>query len=157
MGAELKTKKREIRIITKMALEMYDEFKYDDNVFLFPDEEEGIEKAIKEVAPKVVEVARKYKLPRRAVAAVAFAVAMSRYLSFVYVTVECRCRISRVTKLMEDLGFKRVRSKCVEEIVDAARSARWNTAEEFFEALSRNFVVLDLPHEDLLIFEPIDE
>jgi len=147
-----KLKTREVRVITRMALEMFDEFRFDENVLLFYDEEKGIEKAVEEVAPKVVEVAKQYKLPRKATAAITLAVAMSRFLSFVYITVECRCSTSRIVKIMESLGFKRVKNKCVEEIVDAARSARWNVAEEFLEALGRSFVVLDIG--DILIFEP---
>ena len=149
--------KIKIGTIVRTALEMFDDFRLDDNVLLFPDEEAGVEKAIKEVAPKVAEVARRYKLPKRAVAAITLAVAMSRYLSFTYIQLECRCKAGRIVKVMEELGFKRVRDKCAKEIVEGAIAARWNTAEEFFEALGRNYVVLDLPHEDLLIFEPIEE
>jgi len=149
--------KVKIGTIIRTALEMFDDFRLDDNVLLFPDEEAGVEKAIKEIAPKVAEVARRYKLPKRAVAAITLAVAMSQYLSFTYIQLECRCKAGRIVKVMEELGFKRVKDKCAKEIVEGAIAARWNTAEEFFEALGRNYVVLDLPHEDLLIFEPIEE
>jgi len=156
MEAE-KLKTRELKIVMKMALEMFDEFRLDEDVFLFPNETEGIENVIKDAASKTVEVAKKYKLPRKATAAIVLAVAMSRFLSFTYLQLECRCKATRIIKAMKELGFRRVRDKCVMEIVEGALAARWNTAEEFFEALGRNFIVLDLPHEDLLIFEPIEE
>jgi len=159
MEAELKQIKKEIRIITKMAQEVFDDFAFDDEKIIFYDEREGIRKAIKEVAPKVVKVAKKYKLPRKAIAAIVAAVAMSHFLSFVRIEVECRCRLSKITKVMEELGFKPVRNKCMEEVIlDGALAVRWNVAEEFFEAFGRDVIVLRvLPVDEDLIFEPRKE
>jgi len=159
MGTELKQTKKEIRIVTKMAQELFEEFAFDDEKIVFYDEREEIRKAIEEITPKVVEVAKKYKLPKKAVAAIVAAVAMSKYLSFVPVDVECRCSLNKITKVMRELGFERVKSKCMEEIVlEGALSARWNVAEEFFEALGRDIVVLRvLPIDEELIFEPQEE
>jgi len=159
MEAELKQTKKELKIVTKMAQEVFDDFAFDDEKIIFYDEREGIKKAIKEVAPKVVKVAKKYKLPRKAIAAIVAAVAMSKYLSFVRVEVECRCSLNKITKVMRELGFERVKSKCMEEVIlDGALNARWNVAEEFFEALGRDFVVLHvLPIDEDLIFEPRNE
>jgi len=153
-----KVKVKETKAITKMALEIFEnEYLFDDEKIIFIDEEHGIKKAIEEVTPRVLEVARQFKLPRKAVAMIALAVAMSRYLSFVYLEFECRCSPSKIVKVMESLGFKRVRSKCLREILEDAVYARWNVAEEFMEAIGRDFVILRiLPIYENLIFEKIE-
>jgi len=156
MGTELA--KKEINTIIKMALEIFDDFVSDDEKIVFYDEREGIKEAIKEVAPDVIKVAKKYKLPRKAIAAIVAAVAMSKYLSFVHLEVECRC-LNKITKVMRELGFKPVRSKCVEEVVlEGGLRVRWNVAEEFFEAFGHDVVVLRvLPIDEELVFEPVEE
>jgi len=152
-------KPKEVNTVVRMALEMFEEFELDDEKIVFPDESKGIREAVKEVAPRVIEAAKRYKLPKKAVAAITLAVAMNRFLSFVLVEVECRCSLSKIAKVMRELGFERVRNKCMEEVIlEGGLRARWNVAEEFFESLGRDFIILRvIPAYEELVFERVKD
>jgi len=136
--------------IIKLALQQLEEL--DEGGEGLPDDV-AVELALQRVAPRVAEVAARFGLPADVAAAMALAVALSRFVNFAYAFADYGGE-EKVAAAMEKLGYKRVEDRCVEEFIEKVLAAGWPTAEKVLEANAESYVVIGLPHRALVFEKP---